>query len=269
MRYRLLLIAASLLLAACGTVAKPRPTFEPTHTALPRAANISDEPETESDVASDETEVAEEATPVPPTLEPTLEPTAVPTEVPTEEATEEHTDHAEAATEEATEEHTDHTEAATEEATEEHTDDHMEAEAAAEVVVNGFVGDAEVGEFWFTGGIKVTYNNTEWQCSTCHNVVEPIPGNGPFLYGIANHAAEHGSSAGLDAVGYLADSIVNSNHIIAPNQIAPDGTEYVWEADKMPTNWKTVLDDQMIADLVAFLMTQTQEVDSAQHGGHD
>jgi hypothetical protein len=138
--------------------------------------------------------------------------------------------------------------------------------AAGAVIVNGIEGDPAAGEFWFTGGVKVTYQGTEWQCSTCHNVAEPIPGNGPFLYGIANHAAEHGAEAGLGAVEYLADSILNPSHIIAPAQVAPDGTEYVWEDGKMPDNWNTQLDDTMVADLVAFLMQQTQEVESGAHG---
>lgn len=230
-----ILVLLAIFIAACGSVAEPRPTFEATNTALPRVANIEPTDEAAADVDDAETGdpiVAEVATDIPPTAtpQPTQPPTATPqpTEAPTEipEAT---------ATPEPT-----------------------EAPVEEGVMVNGVAGDAVAGEFWFNGGVQVNYNNVDWQCSTCHVVAEPAPGTGPYLYGIATVAEEHGAVEGLSAVDYLYDSIVNPNHIIAPNQIGPDGTEFVWEANIMPNNWTSVMDEVQIADLVAYLMSLGQ-----------
>jgi mono/diheme cytochrome c family protein len=222
-----LLLLVALFLAACGSVADPKPTFAPTNTALPRAANLPDETAQAEDsgevVAIQATAIPATATPLPsPTLVPTLAPTEIPTEVATEAPTE------------------------------------AEADSGV-VVVNGIEGDAEFGESWFNGAVKVTYNNVEWQCSTCHNPNERIPGSGPYLYGIATVAGERNPN--MTAIEYLADSILNPNSHIAPTQIGPDGTEYPWAEGVMPDNWGTVLDEFALADLVAYLMTLDQPLD--------
>lgn len=231
-----LVLLAALLLAACGSVADPKPTFEATHTALPRVANLADDPAEEAaDTEGDSSEAAATAIPTTvaplpsPTLIPSSTPTPAPEIIPTEEATEVPTE-----------------------------------EAAAEVdsgvvVVNGIEGDPEFGESWFNGAVKTTYNSVEWQCSTCHNVKEPIPGSGPYLYGIATVAGERDPN--LTAIEYLTDSILNPSSHLAPTQIGPDGTEYPWADGVMPNNWSTVLDEYQLADLVAFLMQQTQPLE--------
>jgi len=234
MQSRILLLGlVTVLLAACGSVAEDqRATFEPTNTALARAANAEpveeDDAEADVDTAADAEEAAVEPTAVPPTVTP-IPPTATPepTAEPTEEATE-------APAEEA-------------------------AAEAAPIVVNGveYIGEAEVGEFWFNGGVSVNYQNVEWQCMTCHNVAEPVPGSGPYLHGLANRLPYDDYDGTVSE--YLVESILNANAYISPAQVGDDGTEFVWAADVMPTNWGTVLDDQTVADLVAYLLTLDQE----------
>jgi hypothetical protein len=234
----MLLLALGIWLTACGTAAEARPTFEATNTALPRAANLvpteeAEESEEAAPVAENDADgqapavaQAATATPLPPTATPTsLPPTATPAPVETEAPT--------AIPATATPE-------------------------TAQVVYNGLVGLPEEGEFWFNGGITVNYQGTDWQCSTCHQVAEPIPGSGPYLYGIGKAAADH-APEGLDATGYLVASILRPNEHLAPNQVGPDGTEYVWAENVMPTNWGTVMDDQIVADLVAYLLSLTQD----------
>lgn len=230
------------LLAACGSLAEPRPTFAPTNTALPRGSTVSHDAMTSAQDNPAGQQAALEPTSLPPTATPQPTATPTPTEAPTEAM--EHAAHSESTAKPTA----------------------SDAPPTDVVMVNGIEGDPISGEFWFNGGVKVTFNNTEWQCSTCHNVNAPEPGTGPYLYGIANHAAEHGAAAGLDAVEYLADSILNPGHIIAPAQVHPDGTEYTWKDGVMPNNWGTVLDETMLADLVAFLMQQNQAgEDHSQH----
>lgn len=234
-----LVLLLALLLAACGSVADPKPTFEATNTALPRVANLEDDPAEEADEAegaSSEaaaTAIPATATPLPsPTLVPSSTPTPAPEIIPTEEATE-------AATEEAA----------------------AEADSGV-VVVNGIEGDPEFGESWFNGAggaVQANFNGVDWQCHICHNVNEPIPGSGPYLYGIANVAGERDPN--MTAIEYLTDSILNPSSHIAPAQIGPDGTEYPWADGVMPNNWSTVLDEYQLADLVAFLMQQTQPLE--------
>jgi len=239
---RLRLVFYSLLvfgLAACGTVAaEPRPTFEPTSKVPLRVANPlpTATPRTVAEEDGDEeapmVAVQPSPTPLPPTATPFSLPTAIPS--PTPEPTSVPT-----------------------EAVSESVAPVESAEAG--VVVEGFTGDVAAGEFWFNGGVKVSYNNVEWQCSTCHNVAERVPGSGPYLYGIATVAGER--VAGQDAVTYLANSILHPNDFIAPAQVGPDGTEFPWAQNVMPNNWNTILDGQMVADLVAYLLSLDQSLD--------
>ncbi len=222
MRHRsIIILTLAVVLAACGTLAEPRPTFEPTHTALPRVANVDDADATSPPEVAAQASPTLSPSPLPPTATP--EPTTPPTEEPTPEPTAEPTV--------------------------------APTEAPAEVMHAGLTGDAEVGEIWFNGAVSVTYNNVEWQCSTCHNVAEPLPGSGPYLYGIANVAGERTDPT---AIAYLYESIMNPNEHIAPPQENAGGDTITWEAGVMPDNWNTVLDEQAVVDIVAYLMTLDQ-----------
>lgn len=235
-----LIVCLVFFLAACGSIADPRPTFAPTNTALPTpVVETDDEPE-ENEVAVEPTEEPTiEPTPEPtiePTVEPTVEPTIEPTPEPAEDAVE----------------------------TGPNGIGTINSQGQLEVEVEGQLGNSFFGSLLFLndadqGGAVVNYNNVEWQCKTCHNVEEPIPGSGPYLYGIANVAGER--VEGEDAVTYLYNSIVNSNDHIAPPQLDPEGNEFAWEANVMPTNWTTTLDEIQIADLVAYLLTLDQPLD--------
>ncbi len=219
------MIILGLWLAACGTVAEPRPTFAPTNTALPRVANMDDD-------APEPDDMTEEAVAAQPSPTATPEPTDVPQATPTNTP--------------------DPTPEPTAEPTTEPTEPTEPAEEGGAVTVNGLTGDPEIGEIWFNGAVTVNYNNVDWQCNTCHQVAEPLPGSGPYLYGIANEAGERTDQT---AVQYLYDSIMMPNAHIAPPQTNPDGDEITWEAGVMPDNWDTVMDEQAVVDIVAYLMT--------------
>lgn len=236
MRSRLLLMSiATLILAACGTVAETNPTFEPTNTGQPRLVLAEDEGDSEDAVGEESTAEAEsvavEPTTAPtatpePTVEPTAAPTLEPTVVPTEEATE--------VVEEA-----------------------AAPADTAPVMVNGeeITGYAADGEFWFS---SIANSETGQMCITCHNPTEPLHGVGPYLYGIATVAGER--VAGLSATDYLYESIVNPNAHLAPPQIGPEGQEVPWVEGLMPQNWGEQLEPTQIADLVAYLLTLNQEL---------
>lgn len=276
MRLRiLLLMLIGLLLAACGTAAEPRPSFNPTSTALPRAANIDGEqpelvpltelevlepldieptvvPLTQPEAIEPEAEATEEAEAEAVQIE--VEPTTIPeTSEPEAEAEASEDETAEpvavAEAESEVEEET-----SEEEATE-------EAETPAMIEVNGvaYEGDAFSGEIWFSQLAQVTYQNVAWNCATCHNVEERLPGSGPYLYGIATVAGER--VEGEDAIAYLVHSILHPNDFISPAQTNPDGDLIEWQPNVMPNNWNSVLDDQTIADLVAYLLTLDQPLD--------
>lgn len=284
MRLRiLLLMLIGLLLAACGTPAAPRPSFDPTPTALPRAANIDRDGEQAELVplielealepldieptvvpltqpeAEAEAEASAEADAVQIEVEPTIVPEAETSEAeaePSAEASPEAESEAEAeavAAAEASETEAEVSEEATEEATE---------EAAPEMIeVNGvaYEGDAFSGEIWFSQLAQVTYQNVTWNCATCHNVEERLPGSGPYLYGLATVAGER--VEGEDAITYLVHSILHPNDFISPAQTTPDGNLIEWLPNVMPNNWNSVLDDQTIADIVAYLLTLDQPLD--------
>ncbi|PJF44586.1 MAG: hypothetical protein CUN55_03205 [Phototrophicales bacterium] len=217
------------ILVACGTTADAlRPTFEPTPTfnfgtrvALEQTRTARQSSESSVEVAqADDNETIEPtlvptATPLPPTTTPVPPtPTSEPTEV-VEEATDENTQ--------------------------------------ADDIYTLFPdlprsADPTVGDLLFH---NIVAPDTGQNCTTCHNVEEPIPGTGPYLYGIANHAAEH--AEGLTAVEYLFTSIKYPNEHIAP----PQGDK-VWSAGVMPQTWSQVLSDEDIYHIVAYLLTLNQ-----------
>lgn len=230
---RIMLLSALLVLlaAACGTAAEPRPTFAPTNTGIARV-NLEETAESATE-EGESVAVAQQpsATALPPssspapTEAPTEAPTAAPTELPTEEATA-------LPTEEA-------------------------ADAGGAVVeVNGLVGDASNGEALFR---FFPNPETSQYCLTCHNPDEALPGAGPYLYGIASVAGER--VEGMSAIDYLHESIIDPNLHIAPPQTGPEGNSFTWVEGVMPQNWGDVLDEQQIADLVAYLMSLDQPLD--------
>jgi hypothetical protein len=273
MRFSILLLAV-LALAACGTVADPRPTFEPTEVGQARLVKADDETLGEElvddieETAEDVAEVVEEtAEDVAEEVEETAEDIAETTEDTGEEVEETAEDVAEDV-EETVEDAGDTAEDVVEdveetaedagEAVEDVVEDVEETEETVEepaepVVINGVEGFPEDGEFWFASEPN---SETGQYCITCHNPTEPIPATGPYVYGIANVAGER--VEGMTAVEYLYDSIVNPNDHIAPPQVGPDGNEFTWNPGVMPQNWDVDLTDQQIADIVAYLMTLNQ-----------
>lgn len=108
-------------------------------------------------------------------------------------------------------------------------------------------GDPVHGEFLFQN----TSDASGRRCSLCHDPNSPTPGLGPYLYGIANVAAER--SPDLSAEEYLRQSILDPSAIIAPAQ-----SGLTWENMPMPLGWSEVLSASEIDDLVAYLMTLKQ-----------
>lgn len=227
-----LLMLAGLMLIACGTTADAlRPTFEPTSTFDFRARLNAQETRTAEELANrpvdeDAVAVADDAaaeaateavvpstvTPLPPT--PTLvSPTAPPA----------------TATPEPT-------------------------EVAAELTLQDLhpdlpeSADPVIGEIWFNN----TQNDIGQYCAQCHNPDEPIPGQGPYVYGIANVAGDR--VEGVSAVEYLYTSITNPNDYILEQQ-----GDMVYASGVMPQNWTDFLSETEIYDIVAYLLTLDQE----------
>lgn len=213
----LALILIGIFLVACGTIAEePRPTFEPTSTF----ARV-ERPYEDDDVVVVAGEPTNTSVPPTPTLElptatPTPEETELATEIPTEEATAEATE---------------------------------AVEAGGEGEVSDLPGNPEYGAIYFESSRAPS---TEQRCSDCHKADEPIPGLGPYLYGIATVAGSR--VEGLTAEEYLYQSIVEPGAHIAPPQ-----TDQPWPEELMPRDWSSALTEQDIWDIVAYLLTLDQE----------
>lgn len=132
----------------------------------------------------------------------------------------------------------------TESATEEPT-----AEVTEAVVTEELPGDPEIGKLLFENVVSI---QTGQNCVLCHNVNEPLPGTGPYLYGIATVAGSR--VAGLSTQDYLYQSITQPSAFLAPAQ-----TDQPWPDNLMPADWGQVLSDQDVLHIVAYLMTLTQE----------
>lgn len=130
----------------------------------------------------------------------------------------------------------------TEVATEEPT-----VEATEAAVTEELPGDPEIGRQLF----ESLPASSGQKCATCHNVNEPTPGLGPYLYGIATVAGSR--IPGKSAKDYLYQSITDPSAFLAPPQ-----TDQPWTDNLMPHDWNQVLGDA-VWDVVAYLMTQTQE----------
>lgn len=231
-----LLIFVGSILIACGSTAEElRPTFEPTATfdftlrnQIQATRDAIALAEAENNAQDDGVAVAQEPSEI------ETETEAPPTEAPTEEATET------PVTPEPTEE-------ATEEPTEEAT---LETELSLQERFPDLPANADptTGEILFSAIVEPGGTRN---CTTCHEVAEPIPGTGPYLYGIANRAGER--VEGETAVEYLFTSIKYPNDYISPDQ-----GDSVWAEGVMPQNWSEVLTDDDIYHIVAYLLTLDQ-----------
>ncbi len=223
------LILTGVVLVACGSAADElRPTFAPTATfnfeariaiqetrAAQRAQNEGEVVAIAQDQGDDATVpavVPPTATPVPATATPLP---ATPTPEPTEEIVEEVV---------------------------------VEADLHSQFPDLPASANPIVGDSLFHA---IAAPDTGQNCTTCHNVEEPIVGTGPYLYGIANVAAER--VEGESAVEYLFNSIKHPNDFIAP----PQG-DREWGAGVMPQSWSQILTDDDIYHIVAYLLTLDQ-----------
>jgi mono/diheme cytochrome c family protein len=104
---------------------------------------------------------------------------------------------------------------------------------------NAAVGDPAAGETLFKQGIIKSAPG----CINCHSIGPVQAGNGPSLYGEANIAGTR--VKGQSAEEYLRTSILDPDAYIV--QGFPSGIMY--------QDFKDVLTDQQVNDLVAYLMT--------------
>ncbi|NDJ85737.1 MAG: hypothetical protein GYB66_07615 [Chloroflexi bacterium] len=110
-------------------------------------------------------------------------------------------------------------------------------------------GDPAVGEVLFN---NIPAPSTGQMCITCHNPAEPVPGTGPYMYGIANIAGERVED--LSAEEYLYQSITNPNAYIVEQQ-----GDFVYAPGVMPEDWSQVFSEEDLGHLVAYLLTLDQE----------
>ena len=82
-------------------------------------------------------------------------------------------------------------------------------------------------------------------CITCHSLEPEVVIVGPSMAGFAHEAEEEGEDLGMTAEEFIRESILD------PNAVVPEG----FPADTMPVNWGTVLTDEQLDNLVAYLMS--------------
>lgn len=100
-------------------------------------------------------------------------------------------------------------------------------------------GSAQAGEKLFD---QAAIEN-QAGCSTCHSLDVDVILVGPSLAGVANRAGER--VADLSAEEYLRQSIID------PDAYTVEG----FTASVMPLVWSSVLTEEQVNDLVAFLLT--------------
>lgn len=100
-------------------------------------------------------------------------------------------------------------------------------------------GSAQAGEKLFE---QAAIGN-QAGCSTCHSLEPDVILVGPSLAGVADRAGER--VADLPAEDYLRQSIID------PDAYTVEG----FSASVMPLVWSSVLEEEQINDLVAFLLT--------------
>lgn len=92
-------------------------------------------------------------------------------------------------------------------------------------------------------------------CASCHSVVEGVTLAGPSLGGASDRAAAVIASSDYSGTAttpeeYLRESILSpSAHLVAGAMFSAGGRSF------MPDNYRTILDDGQVANLVAYLMT--------------
>jgi mono/diheme cytochrome c family protein len=111
----------------------------------------------------------------------------------------------------------------------------------------GVTGDPERGQVVFTTQHQMP-DGPSWMCATCHSIT---PDEqlliGPGLWNVSVRALTYPGVT--DPAVYVHDSIVSPADFTAPH---PQGID--WPLP-MPTTWAEVLTEQVIADLVAYVMT--------------
>lgn len=127
------------------------------------------------------------------------------------------------------------------------TDEPEPTEAPTEVAETTG-GDPDDGAVLF----EEVIGSTGHTCKTCHNPDEPVPGLGPYLYGIATVAGTR--IDGLSAEEYLYQSITDPRAFLAP----PQETVGEWPDNLMPDDWIDYLGEDGIQDIIAYLMTLDQ-----------
>ncbi len=215
-----LALIAGIAVSACGTVATPEWAAEAQSTRAALAATSEHltaiAPTATPTSAPTETPIPPTATPVPPTA------TSVPpTETPIPPTA------AAAATEAPAAQHDEHAA----------PDDNAKAIEAALAA-----GNVENGMAVFTAQHTTASGN--WACSTCHSV-SPDGARiiGPGLWNVSIHGPGH--VEGQTAVDYIHQSIVDPSAYIVPEY--PDNL--------MPKDWGTVLTEQELNDVIAYLLT--------------
>jgi nitric oxide reductase subunit C len=110
------------------------------------------------------------------------------------------------------------------------------------------LGDAERGRDLFA---HPTFRSTSG-CVTCHSLVRTKVIVGPSLWGVATRAGRIVQSPSYRGTAKSAEEFLRESITRPDANIAPGFAHSV-----MP-DWLTVLNEQEIQDLVAYLMTQTE-----------
>ena len=82
-------------------------------------------------------------------------------------------------------------------------------------------------------------------CVTCHSLEPDTVIVGPSLADFAQEAEAEGEDLGMTAEAFVRESILD------PNAVLPEG----YPPDTMPGDWKDVLTEEQIDNLVAFLLS--------------
>ncbi len=106
------------------------------------------------------------------------------------------------------------------------------------------VGNAENGKKLYTSATLGSASAAG--CSSCHNFDEAAGKNdkAPYTQGTATRAETR--VAGMSAEEYIKESILNPNAYVVEN----------YKEGDMYQNWAKELNEQQIADLVAYLLTE-------------
>lgn len=112
------------------------------------------------------------------------------------------------------------------------------------LLVSRFGNPARGDELFHT-----VFNNTStgpYACATCHNAASEDRLIGPGLYNLRGHA-DHRVEGEVTEV-YIYNSILHPNDFIVP-------AEPPYPANLMPNNYRDLLSDQDLYDIIAYLLT--------------